>query len=815
MTCLYVVPNSYIRSFRRRLIREGDTSLVMTLPGLAAQILKEGLVSYREDKVLEEIAVWQSVQEHAGKLSFFAPIAHYPGFIEELKLLFRQADFGEEIFTAMPQRGQFELYLLHNRYKQILGEHGIMDASDQMKRSIELAKARIILPEAQKIKLLGLGDLRPLEQELMESFARGRSLEFMQSQASEPVITVNKASDPIAEVEMIGEALRRQIEQGVPVERLGVAFPSPGQYLPIIRPVFDKLKIPWRVPEVSLRNTPVGKTVLTTFLAELQGWHKHHLELLTAPGWGFPLGLTAEEQRLLRLAPPLKGFPAWREYLGSQPGWDKVLEPLSELSRELSTRPLGEYGDLLGNLLDKLQPEEWILPEEDLDNWAELVKAWDGMHSIALGFSQFDWLITPEQFVQLLQSMLDSYQVQGRRVFSERVQIISVEQLGVHMYEQLYAGGLVEGQFPPLKGAHWLTKIKPHLARTELYERLIGSASCVNLYYPEVDRDGKLNLPATILPRVEEEAKTNKADAVHHPTLFLGKGFLEDQELLAELQNRVLKEGLSVSQLNRYANCPYQFFCSYVLQLVPDEEVSLELDARDHGNLVHSVLQIFWEEHLAGPLPSIEDGQARIEGLLRKEYAKLGAKPSNRLIRELRSFIRSDLTWAHRGFRPKYLEKWFQGLAITTPLGSVVIRGRIDRVDVNAKGAYVLYDYKTGSAPQINAMVAGKDVQIAAYLLAAQNILPQGTNVGAAYYLIGKRSRKGIFHADYYKDLGVTKGKNVLDEEGFADQNNRFAEILQNIAQGILQGAFPIEPASSRICSYCAFQGICRKEAGF
>jgi ATP-dependent helicase/DNAse subunit B len=112
-------------------------------------------------------------------------------------------------------------------------------------------------------------------------------------------------------------------------------------------------------------------------------------------------------------------------------------------------------------------------------------------------------------------------------------------------------------------------------------------------------------------------------------------------------------------------------------------------------------------------------------------------------------------------------------------------------------------------------MVEGKDVQIAAYLLAAQDMLPEGRNVGAAYYVIGDRSRKGIFHEDYAKVLRVTKGKNVLDEAGFTEQNDKFSEILQAYAWRILQGQFPIEPASPRVCSYCAFQGICRKEVGF
>ena len=815
MTCLYVVPNFYVRNFRRSVSEKGDPSQVTTMPGLVAQILKEGLISYKEDKVLEEMAIWQSVQLHATDLRFFGPIAHYPGFKQELRWLFRQVDLGENIFASMPQDGQNELSLLHSSYQGILEEQGILSSAGQVRRSVALAKQSTVLPEVRTIRLQGLAELSPLEQELIDTLAKGRSLETVWPEIPASFIAVQKASDPIREVEMIGQALRSQMEAGVPLEKLGVAFPSLGQYLPIVIPVFAKLRIPWRAPEVSLRNTPLGKTLLTTFLAELQGWHKHHLELLTAPGWGFPYGLTAEEHRSLRLAPPFKGLPAWRNYLASQPGWNDVLEIFTDVTSDFVNKPLAAYGAWMERLLDELQPERWVLPEDSLENWAELVKAWDGMQTIALSLRKFQWIISPEQFIWLLESLLDSYKIQGRRVFSEQVQVMSVEQVGAYTYEQLYVGGLVEGQFPPRKSTHWLTKIRPSQVASELYQRLSHGATHLHLSFPEVDRDGKLNLPATILPGVEEESQMPLPEERHHPSLFFGRGCLQDEQALHQLQRRVLEEGLSVSQLNRYANCPYQFFCGHILNLESEEEASLELDARDHGNLVHQTLQAFWEQHLEGPLPSVDDGQGMIEGLLRKEYANVGAKPSQARIRDLRNFIRHDLALALEGFRPKYLEKWFQGLVIDTPKGPVTLRGRIDRIDRNDDGSYVLYDYKTGSAPQITAMVEGKDVQIAAYLLAAQDMLPEGRNVGAAYYVIGDRSRKGIFHEDYAKVLRVTKGKNVLDEAGFTEQNDKFSEILQAYAWRILQGQFPIEPASPRVCSYCAFQGICRKEVGF
>src|SRR5690606_40678345 len=61
----------------------------------------------------------------------------------------------------------------------------------------------------------------------------------------------------------------------------------------------------------------------------------------------------------------------------------------------------------------------------------------------------------------------------------------------------------------------------------------------------------------------------------------------------------------------------------------------------------------------------------------------------------------------------------------------------------------VLYDYKTGSPPKLESLLKGEDVQIAAYLLASKTLLPQGRNVGAAYYPIDGAAPRGIFQEDY------------------------------------------------------------------
>lgn len=811
---VHIVPSAYLRQTRRRLSREGQQAAAVTLGGLAAQILRAGLVPYTENRLLEEIALWQSVQDLEGSLDFFAPISQFKGFIAELKWLFNRIDYGEEVFGALPNQGRQELALLHRRYHQILQEHGVVNAPGRLQLALDLMKRQQVLPDVRAIRLEGLTELRPLEEAFVQALAQGRSLEVVQPQVQPEEIRVCKAADPAAEVEQIGLALRSQLEQGTPVEALAVAFPNPSQYLPIIMPVFERLHIPWQPPGLTLRNTPVGKTLLTLLAGELAGWDKRALELLTAPGWGFPCGLTPEEHRLLRLAPPLKGLPAWRSYLGQSPGWERVLSLVAQLGEELRARPLAEYGRWLEGLLAELDPELWVDPQEDLENWAQLVKAWDGLNSIAQTLQGLGWTATPGKFLQLLEALLDSYVLRPRRTFAERVQVLAVEQLGGCPYQYLYVGGLVEGQFPPSSRTHWLTKTRAEAERDALYARLTTAARHLWLYYPEVDREGKLNLPATVLPPAAAEKGAARLTPVHRPTLFLGTGRLRDERLVQELREKVLKEGLSVSELNTYAGCPYRFFCAHVLGLEVWEEESLELDAREKGIIIHSVLRTFWERHLTGPLPSLPESQVLVEELVTQAYLEQGFQPPADLIRTMRAFIRRDLQRVQRGFRPVYLEHEFKDVVIPTASGPVRLRGRIDRIDLHPSGVYVLYDYKTGTPPTTTELLEGKDVQVGAYLLAAQAFLPKGCSVGAAYYSIDSGTLRGVFHERYSAELDVHHSS-IMAGEDFAQQLESFERIVSELVNSLLAGVFPIEPVGSRMCRYCPFQGICRKEVSF
>src|SRR5690606_31568793 len=69
------------------------------------------------------------------------------------------------------------------------------------------------------------------------------------------------------------------------------------------------------------------------------------------------------------------------------------------------------------------------------------------------------------------------------------------------------------------------------------------------------------------------------------------------------------------------------------------------------------------------------------------------------------------------------------------------LRGKVDRVDMDADGYYALYDYKSGAAPSMEAIRSGDQLQLPLYLWVLQETfgLHPDQAVGAAYYTAAKR----------------------------------------------------------------------------
>jgi ATP-dependent helicase/DNAse subunit B len=321
-------------------------------------------------------------------------------------------------------------------------------------------------------------------------------------------------------------------------------------------------------------------------------------------------------------------------------------------------------------------------------------------------------------------------------------------------------------------------------------------------------------------------------------------GLLKDQQLIRQI-TRDYKEGyvFSASELETYANCPFQYFAGRVLKLTEMEEPQERLDALNLGNLYHRILYLYFKEYFPGnwegDLEEYERGLKEAAGRVFSRFTGAISLPEGlwelyqeEILFNIKEIIRKE--WEEKGFTPAFLELGFglgvnleeeggfnypEPVEIDTPSGVVSFRGKIDRIDLSTdRKKALIWDYKFGDRQgSYKKMVEGFNLQLPLYILISSKLLPliSGLDVeviGAAYYSITKNKKDGIWKADYEELIPVTsRSKSCLTSDGWEEHLELFRRHLAGYLARILEADFRLKPED---CSNCDFRDICRYETG-
>lgn len=171
-------------------------------------------------------------------------------------------------------------------------------------------------------------------------------------------------------------------------------------------------------------------------------------------------------------------------------------------------------------------------------------------------------------------------------------------------------------------------------------------------------------------------------------------------DIRVALQDKLQKRGLSPSSLDRYMQCPKQFFYGYLSNVHPVDEVDEEGDRGEFGSVMHEVLHEFLKPHVGrkkdlaslDPLPLL--ARFEEECIHSGRFAHLPLDTRMALSRtgrfRLREFIASQEPAVLLG-----LEQQLDAMIRTEGI-SIPLTGRIDRIEKRDDGVYI-FDYKTGS----------------------------------------------------------------------------------------------------------------------
>lgn len=250
---------------------------------------------------------------------------------------------------------------------------------------------------------------------------------------------------------------------------------------------------------------------------------------------------------------------------------------------------------------------------------------------------------------------------------------------------------------------------------------------------------------------------------------------------------------LSASAYEDLRRCPYRFFALRQLRLQESGELDSELDKRDFGNWLHSVLRYFHEALKAAPTSELSAREAMINLAAERVTQAMALSDSE--------FLPFAAIWPR--VREGYLA-WLAGHEAEgacfveaeaerqMPMGSLQLIGKLDRIDRQADGRTLLIDYKTEPRTVTAERIKDgqEDTQLAFYAA-----LMDDDTLAAAYVNLGEKEATRT-----YAQPGIVGLRDALIESILTD--------MDRIAHGTPLPAL----GEGKACEYCAARGLCRKD---
>ncbi|MCE2403351.1 PD-(D/E)XK nuclease family protein [Candidatus Poribacteria bacterium] len=360
------------------------------------------------------------------------------------------------------------------------------------------------------------------------------------------------------------------------------------------------------------------------------------------------------------------------------------------------------------------------------------------------------------------------------------------------------------------------------------------------------DTPSDTDFPAEMVdmrPRIKHVVSVEKSrEQTHDKQMY--DGILNAKELTPDSQDNLVtlrNQVYSVTDLETYAKCPFQYFVAKVLvSKVKEEDVEEEPSSLEKGSLIHEVLCEFYKNRRDNEDPSIglcsdeifEQAKQQLDELLYSisEEKRNGRKEisENNLfwkieMEKLQTALHKWLE-AERAYNLHVVPRFFEAtigsldehgdpkLSCSKPItiGDVFMKGKIDRIDIG-EGVFNIIDYKTGSSTiRIRDILEGRSLQLPIYLQIAEDLLGE-------HGLTGLKPASGLYHkirldeckvelgigTESFNDIAyrtfngnewkmANKSGQLLDDELFDRRLERVNGYIQQYVDSIANGIFPL-----------------------
>jgi ATP-dependent helicase/nuclease subunit B len=283
--------------------------------------------------------------------------------------------------------------------------------------------------------------------------------------------------------------------------------------------------------------------------------------------------------------------------------------------------------------------------------------------------------------------------------------------------------------------------------------------------------------------------------------------------------NRLDKRPYSLSALQRFATCPYQFLLATIYRLEPwdEPEPLMRMDPLTRGSLFHKAQAEFLRAmDASGALPIVHAGVTTaiktldaIVDRVAEEFAEQLAPAIDRVWRDEIGELRRDLgIWVQKladggTWVPKYFEFSFglndegrdpRSLADPVIVGDrFILRGSVDLIERDpSRDVLRVTDHKTGRNRSKQDLVVdgGKVLQPVLYSMAVERALGKPVESARLYFAttVGGFAECPVPLNDFTRAQGL--------------------QVLTIVDRSVEQGFLPAAP-DERACTWCDFRPVC------
>lgn len=523
---------------------------------------------------------------------------------------------------------------------------------------------------------------------------------------------------------LLAASLAEKLPSDAELTRTAMVLPDEAQLFPLLQQLPDKLKDSTVnvTMGVSLRTTPVYSLLekLISLQQSRSDSYFHHQPVISLLRHPYLRSTDLKQIGSLLFDIESKN----RVYIGQQQ------LAINELTG-LIFSPAGEglqLGRYLLKVLDNInlsyrnrkQAKGQVLLEEEY-----LGRTRTQLERLISTAEAYDARMSSDLLAKLIRQMLQQLKIPFVGEPLQGLQVMGMLETRSLDFDEVYMLSLNEGILP---GAKDEPSLIPYFLRSAYglptvdmqdavfayhFYRLLMRTNKVHLFYSSYQADGKEAEASRFVQQIQHELwpelevkKVNLSARTTAPQAVSIKREEVQQKMQAYLSNgQAAEKTLSPSALNTYLHCRLQFAFRYLLKIKEADEVAEEVDAAFFGQIMHDVLQQFYEpvkgegvtekwidDQLQQPL------QERILKVYREKSGEVPKLGRNSIYLDIIEKMIAQVLEVDKQYAPFKIICLEDDYSHDFPLDGgkrITIKGKIDRVD-EKEGKVRIIDYKTG-----------------------------------------------------------------------------------------------------------------------